>query len=205
MANTFLTHRQMGEAEAYYKIFPNLTLKYSNVDTIFIPTDKKEYRSKFLTKVVEGDSNYSEGVQVRGGREGIFLEKPDIVDKFCRRKIPENIPALEDLSLIQFAKMYQPTRQKKKDNETDIRQSDNEECKHEEDINDKEEKLNYDNIDPWKDNEDQLSNFFITTNEKNNYVRLPKYINIQDPIPGEVPLWEKRSFPKAARIHKKRR
>ena len=28
MASTFLTHRQMGEAEAYFKIFPNLTLKY---------------------------------------------------------------------------------------------------------------------------------------------------------------------------------
>ena len=31
MANTFLTHRQMGEVEAYYKIFPNLNLKYSDI------------------------------------------------------------------------------------------------------------------------------------------------------------------------------
>ena len=41
MANTFLTHRQMGEVEAYYKILPSLNLKYSSVDTIFIPADKK--------------------------------------------------------------------------------------------------------------------------------------------------------------------
>ena len=87
MANTFLTHRQMGEAEAYYKILPNLTLKYSSIDTMFIPTDKKELRSKFLTKLNEGDANYKLGTEVKGGRDGKFLEKPDIIDKYCRREI----------------------------------------------------------------------------------------------------------------------
>ena len=29
-------------------------------------------------------------------------------------------------------------------------------------------------------------------------------IKIKDPLPGEIPLWRKRSFPKALRIHKKR-
>ena len=38
LANTFLAHRQMSEAEPYYKILPHLKLKYSNVGTIFIPT-----------------------------------------------------------------------------------------------------------------------------------------------------------------------
>ena len=51
MANTFITHRQMSECEAYYKILPNLHLKYSCIDTIFIPSDKKELRSRFLTKL----------------------------------------------------------------------------------------------------------------------------------------------------------
>ena len=41
MANTFISHRQMGEAEAYYKILPNLTMKYLNVDSVFVPSDKK--------------------------------------------------------------------------------------------------------------------------------------------------------------------
>ena len=36
MANTFLTHRQMGEVEAYYKIFPHLNLKYSSVEVFYI-------------------------------------------------------------------------------------------------------------------------------------------------------------------------
>ena len=73
MANTFLTNRQMGEAEAYYKILPNLTLKYSSVDTIFVPIDKKDLRSKFLMKLDENDANFSKGLQVKGGREGTPL------------------------------------------------------------------------------------------------------------------------------------
>ena len=96
MANTFMTHRQMGEAEAYYKIFPNLTLKFSNIDTIFIPTDKKELRSKFLMKLAQSEENEKEGLEVQGGRDGRFLEKPDIVDKFCRKITTEKNPELGD-------------------------------------------------------------------------------------------------------------
>merc|ERR1711940_298721 len=103
MANTFLTHRQMGEVIRYYKIIPNLTLKYSSVSTIFIPTDKKELRSKFLRKLDEDDANFSKGSEVNGGRTGKFLEKPDIIDKFCRREIIEADPELEELTAIQFA------------------------------------------------------------------------------------------------------
>ena len=105
MANIFMTHRQMSEAEAYYKIFPHLTLKYSNVDTIFIPSDKRELRSKFLMKIPEEDGNTSKGHEVKGGREGKFLEKPDIIDKFCRRNITEKNPELGALASMHFAKM----------------------------------------------------------------------------------------------------
>ena len=90
MANTFLTHRQMGECEAYYKILPNLNLKYSTIDAIFIPSDRKEMRSKFLRKLTEDDENSKYGGKVMGGREGLFIEKPDIIDKYCRRIITED-------------------------------------------------------------------------------------------------------------------
>ena len=72
MANTFMTNRQMGEAEAYFKILPNLTLKYSSIDTIFIPSDKKALQSKFLMKIDESNVNFSKGIQVKGGKEGTF-------------------------------------------------------------------------------------------------------------------------------------
>ena len=98
----------MSEAEAYYKIFPNLTLKYSNVDTIFIPSDKKELRSKFLMKLPDDDGESEKGLKVIGAREGRYLEKPDIVDKFCRRDITDRNPELGAMSIIQFGKIFKP-------------------------------------------------------------------------------------------------
>ena len=41
LSNTFLTHRQMGEAEAACKMFPNLKMKDSNVGCVFIQTGTK--------------------------------------------------------------------------------------------------------------------------------------------------------------------
>ena len=40
--NTFLTHRQIGESEAYYKLFPHLHLCDSNIGAVFIPTGFKQ-------------------------------------------------------------------------------------------------------------------------------------------------------------------
>ena len=51
--NTFLNNRQMGEAEAIYRLLPNLHLKESNLATKFVPTGFPENRSKFLLKLNE--------------------------------------------------------------------------------------------------------------------------------------------------------
>ena len=190
MASTFMTHRQMSEAEAYYKIFQNLTLKYSNMDTVFIPSDKKEMRSKFLMKVSDEDKNKIAGIEVKGGREGLFLEKPDIIDKFCRREITDRNPELKAMCSVQFGKMFEPIRGS---------QSDEKEYPP---ITNHIEPLD-DNV-PWIDEEDRLANFYITTNKIYNKKRLPDYIKLINCQPGEVTIWRKRSFPKAARIHKKK-
>ena len=55
LMNGFISARQMGMAEALYKILPSLRLKDSNVTTKFVPTNRKEQRSKFLVKVDEKD------------------------------------------------------------------------------------------------------------------------------------------------------
>ena len=62
----------MSESEAYYKIFPNMNLKYSSIDTIFIPSDKKELRSIFLRKLDDDDIDFKYGTEVKAGREGLF-------------------------------------------------------------------------------------------------------------------------------------
>ena len=46
--NTFLTHRQMGESEAYYKLFPSMHLADSNIGTVFVGTGFN--KSRFLKK-----------------------------------------------------------------------------------------------------------------------------------------------------------
>ena len=57
---------------------------------------------------------------------------------------------------------------------------------------------------PWVDEEDRIANFYITTNPLYNQNRLPKTIKIRNPMEGEIPFFVKRSYPKAARMHKKR-
>ena len=193
MANTYLTHRQMSEVEAYYKIFPNLTLKFSSIDTIFIPTDKKEHRSKFLKKLDEDDKNLTKGAEVIGGRTGIFIEKPDIIDKFCRREISDVNPELAELSAIQFGKTYDPIRRKVDDES----ETENEVPDDAIQGGDQDESM-------WKDDEDRAANFIVTTHPIYKYKKLPKIIKIRNPQDGEVPILVKRAIPKAARFHKKR-
>ena len=199
MANTFLTYRQMGEAEAYYKILPSLTLKYSSIDTVFVPSDKKSERSKFLMKLDESDANFTKGVEVKGGKEGLFLEKPDIIDKYCRRDCSEN-DALLELRPTQFGKMYEPfTRilNDKKLGEDDPDEIDGKNTlkKEKEDEN-----LQVD----MTEEEYEVAHYIITPRHDMR-IALPKIIKIKDPVLGEVAIWRKRSFPKALRIHKKKK
>ena len=57
VAHTFLTHRQIGESEAFYKILPQLNMKSSNIETVFVPTGFKKNRSKFLKKLTEKEAD----------------------------------------------------------------------------------------------------------------------------------------------------
>ena len=76
-------------------------MKDSNVTTVFVPVNRKSERSKFLLKVDENmNYNGQEKVQIEG-REGLYVEKYDIVSKYERRE-----DGLEELSFSQFAKMY---------------------------------------------------------------------------------------------------
>ena len=57
ISNTFLTSRQMGEAEAVYRLIPNMTLKGSNVTCQWVSTDPLEERSKRFRKASEEQMN----------------------------------------------------------------------------------------------------------------------------------------------------
>ena len=191
LKNTFLTHRQMGQAEAYYKLIPSLHMKYSSVKTVFIPTDKKELRSRFLQKVEENENTHDKVAFNVNGREGLFIEKTDVIEKYMRRPGPKNPHVeftegdndLEDLVTVQFVKMFE-TRQKK-------------------DTDDEQELIDMDELD--FDDDDVKFHYIMRADEKKEDTLLPQCIKLLPKYPGENNFMKKRRFPAAVRFHKKRK
>ena len=74
VANTFLTHRQIGEAEAVYRLIPHLTLTMSNLRCQFVSLGPKEERSVRWTQATDEDLKAGlEAVQI-SNREGYWFE-----------------------------------------------------------------------------------------------------------------------------------
>ena len=190
LINTFLTHRQMGQAEAYYKLIPSLKMKYSTVRAIFVPTDKKELRSKFLIKVEKNENTYGKISFNVEGRDGQFIEKADLIDKFVRRPGPKNAHMefkdtddnSEELCLVQFAKMMEITQRKPEDDDD----------------------LAVDMNEMHMDEDDKKFHYIMVADEKAEKVPLPNVMKLMPRYPGENNVMRKRKFPAAIRLHKKR-
>ena len=93
MIHTYLTHREMGECESYYKLDPTLHFKKSNVRTVFITTGFPENRSKMLRKCGNEDEK---GFEV-DDNDGKFVLTESIHDKYSLRPL---VIAL--ICLVQF-------------------------------------------------------------------------------------------------------
>ena len=179
VAHKFLTHRQIGECEAYYRILPHLRMKDSNIEAVFVATGFKENRSKFLQKLKDEDIDKCENLIEVSGRLGFYTEKSSLIDKYMRRDTTDH-PEVYDITYLQFAKRYCSTRTDPK-NDEDFRPK--EYVKSDESI---------DNLD------------FIVTHDfeiKSVIHKLPKYIAINDPQPGEAKFMKIRKTC-VARLHK---
>ena len=106
LIQTYLTHREMGECEAYYKLDQTLHLKQSNIKTIFVATGFPENRAKFLRKCHKGEDS-ERGFEV-DDHEGKFIETETVHGKYCLR--PQVVMFL---CLCQFTMWY---RMRKKRN-----------------------------------------------------------------------------------------
>ena len=104
MVSVFLTHRQMGESEAYYRIIPNMLMKDSNIKTVFAQTGFNS--SCYLEKVEESDIDQCEKVVEVEGRLGKYQEKPSLYDKYLRRDCKSQAQ-ISKLCYAQFVKRYQ--------------------------------------------------------------------------------------------------
>ena len=110
MKDVFLTHRQIGESECYYRLLPHMHLSESNLGTTFLHTGFN--KSRFLRRVDE-DETEVETVTIEG-REGKYVEGSSIHDKYLKRP-----SELFNMTLAQFAKCYTPASQMKNDEDSD--------------------------------------------------------------------------------------
>jgi hypothetical protein len=116
LMNTWITNRQMGEAEAVYRLTKEFHFRESDTKCVFLQTCKRSERSKFLKNVTDKPGYESTPkVAVENHKEGVYVEQYDIHSKYERRP-QEDHPVLKHLSLGHMVKMYESFwgRKKKK-------------------------------------------------------------------------------------------
>ena len=180
VAQTFVTHRQIGECEAFFRILPHLNMKYSNIESIFVPTGFRENRSKFLKQLTEEEVLNFPNVCKIEGREGYLIEKPSMLDKYERMNRSKN-PALNQLSYIQFSKRYSTSK-----------------------VMPKPEELSSEVIEKPSNLSSSQMNEYILTHDfqiQQELIKLPKMIELLNVVPGEPKFMRLRSL-RVARLHK---
>ena len=178
VANVFLTHRQIGEAEAVYKLLPNMIMKNSNVACQWLAVGKRSEMSTRWRLANESEIDNGDGIVQIKDREGFWIEQQDMLSKYLRR--PDE---LELISASQFSKCYTKLTSKIKE---DIEEDEEEDELDPEDIN--------------IENDGNYINYVIT--ESGNGSKLPKFIKLQNPRPRESKLMRKRQTPAVLRYHK---
>ena len=116
VAQTFITHRQIGECEAYFRILPHLQMKSSNIKSVFVPTGFKENRSKFLQPITDEEAMKLPNIVKIEGKNGLLIEKPSMIEKYIRMDRDVN-PMLHTLTYLQFCKRYSASNMEPKSNE----------------------------------------------------------------------------------------
>ena len=193
LADIFMSHRQVGEAEVFYKLLAHMHLVVSSVATIYVPTEPKSERRNFLQRQ---DPDEGKGFKING-REGLFQEQQSLISKYERRKLVgneddlENDETLEELCFSQFVKMYEGRGYKPK-------AKTNEEGEREE-LFELEDGFEIGEL-----ADEDIFNYVIVGDEDVTSLKeLPKVITMSDLMTGEPPLLHKRSFPRSLRYFKK--
>jgi hypothetical protein len=196
VANTFMTHRQIGEAEAVYRLLPNMVLKNSNVTCQWLSVGKRSEMSKRWKLATKKEIETRDGLVEIKDREGLWYQQQDMLSKYLRR--PEGI---ELICPNQFGKMYTTSgvkvNKKEKNNLEENESNDPDAAK--DNIPDEMEEIENSKYDMNK----KKFHFIIT--ETDEMVPLPKLIEISDPYPGEPKWMRKRKGPAVIRYHKANR
>ena len=95
----------MGIFEAIMKIFPQMKMKDSNIGVEYVPLGKPDEISRYLVRADEEKEYFDKELFSIKDREGLYYEKPNIIDKYLRRG-----NKVKEICLAQFVKMYDPSR-----------------------------------------------------------------------------------------------
>ena len=182
VANVFLTTRQMGEAEAIYRLNPNLLLKNSNIACQWVSLGQKKDRSSRWVKATEEQLLAGVKAVQLENHDGLFIEQPGMWSKYLRR--PDS---LEEISFAQFAKMYRSYGSKNNSEDED-------------ELEDSDEEFPIEDSDEVSD-EDKF-NFIMTYKDEIKRKPLRRIIKLKNPQPGECSMMRKRTFPAALRFQK---
>ena len=131
LAQAFMKSRQTGESEAYYRIFPHLTLSNSNLKCKFVATGFPWNRSQFARKVLDKDGNstnendedeenneddsYFPEMLTISGKDGKYQRKITDHEKYAARP-----NSLEKMCFAQFISDYDQDHSKKKNKKDEL-------------------------------------------------------------------------------------
>jgi hypothetical protein len=191
VAKTFMTHRQIGEAEAVYRLLPNMLLKNSNVTCQWLSVGNRSEMSKRWKLATKKEIESRDGLVQIKDREGLWYQQQDMLSKFLRRPA-----SIELICPIQFGKMFTTAGVKlSKTDKKNLEENDSQETNSDIDEN----PIN--DIDNSKHDLNKQKFHYIIT-ETDDMVPLPKLIEIGDPYPGEPKWMRKRKGPAVIRYHK---
>ena len=181
VVHQFLTHRQIGESEAFFKILPHLHMKSSNIETVFVPTGFKSNRSGFLKQLTENEAKSCKNVVKVLNKDGLFAAKPSLMDKFERKDTSKN-NHIKDLPYTQFCMKYVSSSKEPKENNL--------------------KSIIFCRGDKGFENSEEMD--LIVTHDfivSDHRYSLPNVIQLKDPQPGEPKFMRKRSR-QVVRFHK---
>jgi exonuclease III len=200
VVNKFLTHRQIGESEAYYRILPSLHLNSANTDCKFVPTGFKQNRSTFLKRCDESEKQGDEETIHISGKEGEYTEKPSLINKYSRRDCHNNVD-LKNLCYAQFVQRYVPSHTGPKQKEdTAVKKDVVVKRRNDEMLLDESDREDNQHQEPQSSQSDELITH-MSCQPGVKKLMLPKFIRLTNPLLGEPPFMKLRS-PYVLRFHK---
>ena len=106
LMNCWIKNRQMGQAEAVYRLIKDFKFRDSDAACVFVHTGPRKERSKILKNATEKPELQNlPKVTVESKEDIVYVEQHDNNSKYERRP-KEDIPVLNILSYSQMMKIY---------------------------------------------------------------------------------------------------